>query len=88
MATVAELEGKVNQLLAAAAAREARDVAQDAVTAAQIQALNDQLAALQAVVAAGGLSPADQAAIDAIVQNVTAVITSLDAADPTAPVVA
>ena len=87
MATVQELQTKVDQLIASEAAREARDVAQDQVTAAQIAALQGQLNALQAVVAAGGLSPADQAAIDAITANITAVITSLDAADPTLPAV-
>jgi phosphoribosylformylglycinamidine (FGAM) synthase-like amidotransferase family enzyme len=88
MASMTELQTKVDELVAASAAREARDVAQDSVTAAQIQNLNDQLNALQAVVAAGGLSATDQAAIDAIAANVTAVIASLNAADPTLPVVA
>ncbi len=87
MANVQELQVKVDQLMASEAAREARDVAQDAVTTAQIVSLQGQVDALTALGQSGGLSAADQAAVDAIMANVTAVIASLDAADPTPPAV-
>ena len=87
MATVQELQAKVNDLVASAAAREARDVAQDAVTAAQIKSLQDQVTALQALGSTAGLTPEQQAAVDAMIASVQAVITSLDAADPTPPAV-
>lgn len=80
MADLAALTQKVTDLEAAETAREQRDIAQDAVTAAQI-------ATLQATVEALNQGPSDQAAIDAIAARITAVITSLDAADPTPPVV-
>lgn len=82
-----QLQEKLTALEAAEAAREARDVAQDIVTAQNIAALNAAVAALQAIIDAGSTNPADQAAIDAAVTRVEAVIASLDAADPTPPVV-
>jgi hypothetical protein len=87
MASIQELQTKVDALMASEKAREERDLAQDAVTAAQIASLQSQLAALQTISTTGGLSAADQAAVDAIMANVTAVIASLDAADPTPPAV-
>lgn len=82
-----QLQDKLTALEASEAAREARDVAQDTVTAQNIAALNASVAALQAIIDAGSTNPADQAAIDAAVARIGAVITSLDAADPTPPVV-
>jgi len=87
MATVQELQAQVDRLIVSEANREARDIAQDAVTKAQIDTLQANLDALQAVVTAGGLSPADQAAIDAITLSVTGVIASLESADLTLPIV-
>ena len=87
MATVQELQAQVDRLIVSEANREARDIAQDAVTKAQIETLQANLDALQAVVTAGGLSPADQAAIDAITLSVTGVIASLESADLTLPIV-
>ena len=80
MADLTVLQQKIADLEAAEQAREARDLAQDQVTAAQI-------ATLQATVTALNQGPSDQAAIDAIAARITAVVTSLDAADPTPPVV-
>ena len=89
MASIQDLQNKVATLEASASAREARDIAQDAVTAEQIKALNTAVAALQAIIDAGGggLSAADQAILDASVTKIEAVVTSLDAADPTLPVI-
>lgn len=87
MGLVQDLEQKVNELSLSAAAREQRDIQQDQVTALQIQALSDQVTALQAVIAAGGLSEADSAVLTASLNTIGAVITSLNAADPTPPVV-
>ena len=84
MATLEELQSKIDELTAAEAAREARDVAQDAVTAQQIAVLQQMIADLQAQ---SGLTPAQQAAIDSSVTKVQAVIDSLNAADPTPPTV-
>jgi len=87
MATLVELQAKVDELVAVEQAREARDVAQDAVTAQQIALLQTTVDELRAVIAAGGLSAADQAIVDASVGKLDATIASLNAADPTAPVV-
>ncbi len=89
MASVKDLQDKVDALEASEAAREARDVAQDAVTASQITALQTSIDELKAIIAAGGggLSAADQAILDASVTRISAVVTSLDSADPTPPVV-
>ena len=88
MADLAALQATVAALQAASAAREARDTQQDAVTAAQIVQLQANVDALNAVIASGVLSPADQATVDAIMVSITGVIDSLNSADPTAPVVA
>ncbi len=84
-----DLQAKLDNLEAAEAAREARDVAQDAVTGAQMAALQTSIDELKAIIAAGGggLSAADQAILDASITRISAVVTSLDAADPTPPVV-
>lgn len=87
MSIAQDLQAKVDALTAAEIAREARDVAQDAVTAAQITSLQTQMAALQAVVATGTLSPEETASIQASIANIDAVINSLNAADPTPPAV-
>jgi uncharacterized coiled-coil protein SlyX len=89
MASMKDLETEIAKLEASEQAREQRDLAQDAVTAQQITALNAAVAALQAIIDAGGggLSAADQAILDASVTKIEAVVTSLDAADPTPPVV-
>ena len=82
-----KLEAKITALEAAESSREARDVAQDAVTAQNIKVLSDQVAALQAIIDAGSTDPTVQAKLDSISDRLDAVIASLDAADPTAPVV-
>lgn len=87
MTSIQDLSAKVDALEAAEAAREARDVAQDAVTAAQITTLQASIDALNAIIASGGLSPENQALIEGISTKVDAVITSLNAADPTPPAV-
>ena len=87
MADLTALEQKLADLEAASLAREARDVEQDKVKAAQDQVTIAQIATLQATVTALNQGPSDQAAIDAIAARITAVVTSLDAADPTPPVV-
>jgi hypothetical protein len=79
------LEQKVTDLEASEAAREARDVEQDKVTAAQIATLTQSVKDLQAIIDAGTTNPLDQAKIDAVVARVTTVINSLNAADPTPP---
>lgn len=75
------LKDQNDTLIAAAAAREERDRAQDAVTAAQIATLKEQVNALQAMVAAGGLSAEDKEAVSAVIANTSATIASLEAAD-------
>lgn len=75
------------RLKAAAKAREERDVAQDAVKQQNITLLSERVAVLEAQIAAGGLSPEDAAAIQATINDLDAVTTSLEAADPTPPVV-
>lgn len=81
------LEAKVTMLEEREAAREQRDVAQDAVTQAQIASLTAAVASLQAIIDAGNIDPAVQLAIDSAADRIGKVITSLDAADPTPPVV-
>lgn len=83
MANEAALEAKITQLEVSSAAREARDVAQDAVTAQNITALTTTVAELRAIIEAGNNDPIPQSALD----RIDAVIVSLEAADPTAPVV-
>lgn len=87
MATLAQLQTKVDELTQAGADREARDVAQDAVTTAQIALLQTTINELRAIIEGGALSIENQAIVDAAVVKVQATIDSLNAADPTAPVV-
>jgi septal ring factor EnvC (AmiA/AmiB activator) len=86
MSIVTDLEAKVDALEAAEAAREARDVAQDAVTAEQITVLQASVDELKAIIAAGTLSAEDKASAERSAAKIDAVITSLNAADPTSPV--
>ena len=86
MGQIQDLQEKISELMTAEAAREARDVAQDVVTTAQIEALTAQVASLQTV-PTSGLSPEDVAALSSAIDNINAVIASLNAADPTPPVV-
>jgi septal ring factor EnvC (AmiA/AmiB activator) len=86
MSIVTDLEAKVDALEAADAAREARDVAQDAVTAEQITVLQASVDELKAIIAAGTLSAEDKASAERSAAKIDAVITSLNAADPTSPV--
>lgn len=85
--TIASLTQKIEELKTAEQAREARDIAQDAVTAAQITALQTTIDELRAIIGSGGLSPADQAALNTAAITVQATIDSLNAADPTAPII-
>jgi hypothetical protein len=87
MASIAELQAKVDALVQAEADREARDVAQDAATTAQIAMLQQSIADLNAIIASGGLSPENQALLDSMATKLDAVVASLNAADPTPPVV-
>ena len=87
MATIDELKATVATLTQAAADREARDIAQDSVTAEQVAALQTTITELQAIIAAGGLTPEQQASLDGMSTDLQAVIVSLNAADPTPPVV-
>jgi dethiobiotin synthetase len=87
MATIDELKAQVATLKQAETDREARDAAQDAVTAAQVAALNTTIAELQAIIAAGGLTPQQQADLDGMAVDIKAVVDSLNAADPTPPAI-
>ncbi len=87
MASLAELAAKVDELTQVEQAREARDIAQDAVTAQQIALLQTTIDELRAIIAAGGLSAENQAIVDASAAKIQATIDSLNAADPTPPVV-
>jgi hypothetical protein len=87
MSSIKELQTKVDELTAAEADREARDVAQDAVTQQQITLLQTTIDELRAIIEGGALSPENQAIVDASVVKLQATIDSLNAADPTAPVV-
>ena len=84
---VKELQEKIDTLTQAEADREARDVAQDAVTTQQIALLQQTITDLQNQIANGTLSPDDAAAVTASIAKVQATIDSLNAADPTPPVV-
>jgi hypothetical protein len=89
--TIASLTQKIIDLKAASDARELRDVAQDAVTTAQIATLQSSIVSLQAtidaLIASGGISAENQALLDSAVVSINSVIDSLNAADPTPPVV-
>lgn len=85
--TIQSLRDEVTALKAADEAREARDIAQDTVTAQNIALLNDRIAALEAQIATGGLTPEMQALLESSVTDLRAIRTSLDAADPTPPTV-
>jgi capsule polysaccharide export protein KpsE/RkpR len=87
MATLKELQDKIDTLTSAEADREARDVAQDAVTQQQIAVLQQTVTDLQNQITNGTLSPENQAIVDASIVKIQATIDSLNAADPTAPIV-
>lgn len=80
METMATLQAKIDELTQAQAAESARQIAQDAATASQIAALQ---AALEALQNQGGLSPENQAALDAAIPKINAVIAALNASQPT-----
>lgn len=81
------LVAKVDELVSVEAAREARDIAQDTITQAQIATLQTTINELRAVIENGTLSPADVASLLSASAKVQSTIDSLNAADPTAPVV-
>lgn len=87
MATLKELQTKIDELTQAGVDREARDVVQDGVTQQQIALLQTTIDELRAIINAGGLTPENQAIVDASIVKVQATIDSLNAADPTAPIV-
>lgn len=87
MASLLDLQAKVDELIQAGVEREARDIAQDAVTQQQIALLQITIDELRAIIVGGGLSPENQAIVDASILKVQATIDSLNAADPTAPIV-
>lgn len=79
METMQTLQQKIDELTAAQAAEAQRQQAQDAATASQIAALQ---AALESLQNAGGMSPENQAILDAAVPRIQAVINSLNAEQP------
>ena len=81
MATLAQLQTKIDELTQAGVEREARDVAQDAVTIQQIALLQATIVQLQEQIANGVAIP------DSVIASLQATIDSLNAADPTAPIV-
>lgn len=83
MSTLSDLQNQVAVLQKAQADEAARQTAQDAATAAQIVALQ---ATIDALNAAGGLTPANQAILDSAVTGIQSVIDSLNAEQPTPPV--
>jgi len=87
MASLVELQAKVDELVAVEQAREARDIVQDEVTAGQIATLQTTVDELRAIIEGGALSPENQAIIDSSIAKVQATIDSLNAADPTAPII-
>ena len=83
MSTLTDLQAQVAALTAAQAAEAKRQTDQDAATAAQIVTLQ---ATIDALNAAGGLTPANQAILDSAVTGIQSVIDSLNAEQPTPPV--
>ncbi len=81
MPTIKELQLKIDELERSAADRELRDVAQDIATQGQIVTLQTTIDELRIIIGAGGLSPEDQAAVNASAVKVQAVIDSLSVAD-------
>ena len=87
MASLVSLQAKIDELAAAQAEREARDIVQDEVTAGQIATLQTTVDELRAIIEGGALSPENQVIIDSSIAKVQATIDSLNAADPTAPII-
>ena len=81
MASLVQLQEKIDALTEASRLREARDIAQDAVTQQQIALLQATIVALQEQIANGVAIP------ETVIAQIQATIDSLNAADPTAPVV-
>jgi hypothetical protein len=81
MANVADLQVKIDELTQAEAAREQRDILQDGVTQQQVSLLTQTVTDLQTQIANGVQIP------DSIITSIQATIDSLNAADPTPPVV-
>lgn len=86
MASIKELQDKVDELVEVEKKREERDIAQDQVTKDQVALLQKTIEELQAVIVGGGLSPENQAIVDASVGKLQGTIDSLNAADPTSPI--
>lgn len=80
------LRAKLTALEQARSDREARDVADEAATDSQIALQTQKIADLEALIAAGGLTPEQVTALNSISDGMQAVVDSLNAADPT-PVV-
>ena len=87
MASLVELAAKVDELTKVQTAREERDVLQDGVTQEQITLLQATIKELRAIIEGGGLSAENQAIVDSAAGKIQATIDSLNAADPTGPVV-
>ncbi len=81
------LKQDVADLTKAASDREARDVAEETATDAQIALQVQQIADLNAIIAAGGLTPQQVQDLTDIGSGMKALKASLEAADPTPPVV-
>jgi hypothetical protein len=82
-----DLKAKVATLKQAEADRETRDEAEEAATAAQIALLEQQIVDLKAIIDAGGLTAQQQADLADVSAAIQATVDSLNAADPTPPVV-
>jgi uncharacterized coiled-coil protein SlyX len=81
------LKAQVASLTKAETDREARDVAEETATDAQIALQKQTIADLQAVIDAGGLTPQQVQDLTDVGAGMKAVQDSLEAADPTPPVV-
>ena len=81
------LKAQVASLKQADTDREARDEAEETANAAQVALLQQQIVDLQSIIAAGGLSPQQVTDLGDVSAEIQATIDSLNAADPTPPVV-
>jgi hypothetical protein len=81
------LKAQVATLKQAEKDREDRDAAEEVATDAQIAAQKQTIADLQAIIDAGGLTAAQIADLQSVKDDMQAIQTSLEAADPTAPVI-
>ncbi len=81
------LTAQVKTLKQASIDREARDVLEEKATDEQIALQTQKIADLEAIIAAGGLTAQQVSDLTDVLNGMKAVNESLDAADPTPPVV-